>query len=118
MEAKERQIRDIFFEVYDKCYIGYLEIKEILPFGYSVAIGFDRTHNPLYVTAELEWDDFCKFFKQELRDRRLSSTQYYNGYKYDAFDQPYHRVPINHHDHGHDITENTSPSYKDFHERD
>jgi hypothetical protein len=63
MEAKERQIRDIFFEVYDKCYIGYLEIKEILPFGYSVAIGFDRTHNPLYVTAELEWDDFCKFFK-------------------------------------------------------
>ena len=104
MDKLKQAILDTNFEKYDKCYIGPLEIKEIKPFGYDVALGFDRFEAPLHIAAQLEWNDFLTYFKKELSTRHLSDIHFYTGYKTDTYDQPHRAIPINHACHNHHIT--------------
>lgn len=96
IETLKQAILDIIGELYKKCYIGPLKIVPLRTIGWDVQLGLDNDERPIHIAAELEGDDFLKYFRQEMRLRHLNDIHFYTGYKYDAFDQPYHRVPCNH----------------------
>lgn len=81
--TKEQVIRDIIGEVYHCCYVGKLKIKKLKPVGYELIIALDMEEKPIHIAAQLHWEDFLKFIRQELRDRHLHSASYYTGYKID-----------------------------------
>lgn len=96
MDQLRQAILDIIFNQYKKCYIGPLKIVPLKTEGWDVQLGLDCDERPIHIAIELDDDKFLKYFREEMRWRHLGDINFYTGYKYDAFDQPYHREPHNH----------------------
>lgn len=62
-------------DIYNKKYIGYINVKELNPIGFDVSFG--NPEKPTHISAELNEDKFIKYFVQELRDRHLYDSQYF-----------------------------------------
>lgn len=77
----EQAIRDCIMDVYNKQYVGSLEIKRLNPVGLQVRLGMNNYDKPIYITAELEDKAFLKFFKEELRTRHFNTSWWFSGYK-------------------------------------
>lgn len=58
-------------DIYHKKYIGKISIQSF-PKGYSIKLGMNNDSAPITIYAELEDEQFLKFLKQELRDRRFN----------------------------------------------
>lgn len=93
MEQLKQAILESIGEIYKKCYIGPLKIAKLKAGGYDVAIGLDCEEKPIHIAAQLGWDDFLKYFKQEIRKARLSDSHFYTGYKRYG---NYRQLPIDH----------------------
>ena len=68
-------------QLYNKKYIGKLWIKNLTPIGYQIKFGINNDDKPLVISAELPEDEFIKFMKNELRERRLDYVKYFIGVK-------------------------------------
>jgi hypothetical protein len=67
----EQVIRDLFFELYHKCYIGRIQIKKLNPIGYNVRMELGSSDKPTVFHAELEDTEFIKFLRQDLKARNF-----------------------------------------------
>lgn len=76
----EEKILELIRKVYNRNYVGKLKVNK-LPNGYQVILGLNNIDKPLTISADLEDDDFLKFFEQELRDRHLHYSHYSEGYR-------------------------------------
>lgn len=102
IDQLKQAILDIIFDYYKKCYIGYLYISPLPEKGWDVGLGMFNDERPIHIAAQLDFDNYLKFFTQEIRNRHLSDTNFYTGYKSDIFDNPpYMPNPINHACHPH-----------------
>lgn len=72
----EQVIREYIRDIYNKEYIGKLDIQKLNPKGYYIKFGLDRPYQPLVIYAELEDSKFLKFLKQELKDKRFNLIYY------------------------------------------
>ena len=78
-EIKHR-IQDIITEVYNVKYVGSLEVKRIEPVGLIVRLGIMNDYKPMYISAELDDEQFLKYFKKELYDRNLDMVEFFKGF--------------------------------------
>lgn len=74
-------ILDNIEKIYDRKYIGKIDVKRINPIGISVTLSLNNVDKPLVIAAELNDNDFIKFFNQELHDRGLNTVKYFMGVK-------------------------------------
>ena len=81
MDILEQAILDIICKRYRSKYVGPLKITELPGGGWDVAICLMNEEKPLHIAAQLEWDDFLKYFDEEIRKRHLHHTHYYTGYQ-------------------------------------
>lgn len=72
----EQVIQEYFRSIYNKKYIGKLDIKKLDPVGYCIKFGMNTPYQPITIYAELEDDKFLKFLKRELKDRRFNLVNY------------------------------------------
>ena len=70
-------ILDYVKELYNKEYIGQLDIEALKPNGYKVSFNFAKANNPLVIISDLPDKEFLPFIKKELRNRKLHGTEYY-----------------------------------------
>lgn len=59
------QVKNLIESVYDACYIGQLKVN-VLPNGYQVLIGLPSVERPFSLAADLPWDKFLIYLKQNL----------------------------------------------------
>ena len=64
-------------ELYNREYIGQLDIIALDPVGYKVSFNFAKANNPLVIISDLPDEEFLPFIKKELRNKKLHSTEYY-----------------------------------------
>lgn len=81
-EDKEQQVRELIQELYEKCYISKLKVIR-LHHGWDVVFAFNLDPKPIHISAQLPWEDFLKFLREELRSRHWYSDHYYTGYKHE-----------------------------------
>ena len=62
-------------------FIGRINITDLEPQGYKVALNLDGSENPLVIIADLPDEEFLPFIKEELRSRKLQRVKYYNATK-------------------------------------
>ncbi len=72
IQALEQVILDYLMDIYHRKYIGKIDIKKLDPIGYCVKLGMQTPDQPITIYAELEDDEFLKFLKQDLKDRRFN----------------------------------------------
>lgn len=72
----EQVIREYIADIYKLEYIGKIFIEKLEPTGYSVKLGLDAPHKPSTIYAELEDNEFLKFLKQEIKNRRFNLVDY------------------------------------------
>ncbi len=75
-EDLEQLTLEYIQNLYKRKYIGKIKVVKLNPIGYSVKLGLISIDQPISIYAELEDEQFLKFLKQELKDRRLSSTYF------------------------------------------
>ena len=68
----EQVIHDYFLDIYNKHYIGKINIQKLNPVGYYIKLGMDTPLQPITIYAELEDKPFLKFLKDELKSRRFN----------------------------------------------
>ena len=83
----EQAILDTICKIYDKKYVGHLEVSELEPIGYKVSLGIQNKEIPIVIMAQLPFKKFMKFFVEELRIRHLNDIHYYTGYRVPPDDQ-------------------------------
>lgn len=88
MILEEKVIQDIkeyileqIRQLYKKEYTGKLWISKLNPIGYQIKFGMNNDDKPLVISAELEYCDFLKFMRKELRDRGMDLVKYFIGVK-------------------------------------
>lgn len=64
-------------ELYNREYIGQLDIEALNPIGYKVSFNFAKANNPLVIISDLPDEEFLSFIKKELRNKKLHGTEYY-----------------------------------------
>lgn len=74
----EQVIREYIRDIYKKEYIGKLWIQKLNPKGYYIKLGLNTPDQPLVIYGEMEDEDFLKFLKRELKDKRFNLV-YYGG---------------------------------------
>lgn len=62
-------------------FIGRIDITDLEPQGYKVALNLDGSENPLVIMADLPDDKFICFIKEELRHRKLHKQQHFKAVK-------------------------------------
>ena len=77
----EQAILNCFTEVYKVKYIGTLKVERLKPIGLKVRLGIMNDYKPMYISAELDDNQFLKYFKQELYDRNLDMVEFFKGVK-------------------------------------
>lgn len=80
-------IQDLFRDIYNKIYIGKLDIEKLNPIGYCIKFGMDRPEKPTVIYAELEDKDFIKFLKEQIKSMRINLLHHgklYLTYPYDC----------------------------------
>lgn len=77
------KILDLIYKIYNRCYIGKLEVTPLNPIGYDISMELHSDERPLHIAAELSDDEFLKFFEKELRSRHLATDHFYTGYMTD-----------------------------------
>lgn len=93
----KQAILDIIHDQYKRYYIGPLVITYLKEGGIDVALGFDNFEKPIHISAQLDEDSFLKYFKEEIRWKRLQDVHFYTGYRSDMIDpHHFHGYPINH----------------------
>ncbi len=68
-------------QVYQKKYIGKLEVSRLNPIGLQVKFGMNNVDKPIVISAQLDDQSFLKFLKDELRTRGLNTVEYFIGVK-------------------------------------
>lgn len=91
IQELEQAIREYIMDIYNRKYIGKLNIQKLDPVGYSVKFGMDTPLQPITIYAELEDNEFLKFIKQEIKSRRFNLL-FYGELK---LEYPYDCTPIN-----------------------
>lgn len=61
---------------------GDFKIEKLNP-GYKVSIYLGRTECPVVIMSDLEGEDFLKYFKEEMRSRKLQRVKHYKAFKYE-----------------------------------
>lgn len=79
MTKLEQVIHDTIKEVYKKQFTGHLKVDELEPEGYRVRMYIQNDCYPVSVAAQLPWEKFIKFFKQELRTMHWNHSHWYTG---------------------------------------
>ena len=79
METLEQAILDIIQSEYCKKYTGLLKVERLQPNGILVKLGLNTPEKPIQIAAQLEDEQFLKFFRQELRERNLNTVKYFDG---------------------------------------
>ena len=74
-------ILDYIIELYDREYVGGLDIQYLDPTGYKVSFYLDRGEYPLSIITDLQEEEFLPFIKEELRSRKLHKTKYFSATK-------------------------------------
>lgn len=83
MSIKETEKEIVkFIENYYQCeFKGKVILEMPLKDTYYVRLILNQEERPLQMTYEGSFDDFCKFITDELKRRRLTSVEYFTGYK-------------------------------------
>lgn len=79
----KEEILQIIRDLYCCEYTGLLKVEDI-PGGYCLTIGLNNDEKPLRISASLDKENFLKFIREELRQRRLDGVSYYYGYQHYA----------------------------------
>lgn len=72
----EQVILDYLKDMYHKRYIGKLSIQKLEPEGYYIKMGMNTPNQPIVIYAELPDDEFLKFLKRDLKDRRFNLVDF------------------------------------------
>lgn len=72
----EQVILGYLEDIYKAKYIGKLKVTKLFPFGYQVSLGMNTPECPYIIYAELKDKEFLKFFREELRNRKLDMVFY------------------------------------------
>ena len=75
VQELEALIRELIVDIYEKEYIGKLNIKPLNP-GYCIEFGLDHPECPYVLCAQLEDEAFIKFIKKELKNIRWFHQDY------------------------------------------
>lgn len=81
IEEIKQDILQIFRESYKYNYTGKLIVNRLSPIGLEVILGMNNIDKPIRISAELQDQDFLKFFKKEIQSRDLSSIKFFLGVK-------------------------------------
>jgi len=87
----EQVIQEYLMDIYHKKYIGKLDIQKLDPIGYCIKFGINYPEKPMVIYGELKDEDFIKYLKRELKDRRFNLIYYGKLF----LTQPYNCEPIN-----------------------
>ena len=68
-------------ELYNREYVGGLDIQYLDPTGYKVSFYLDRGEYPLSIITDLSEEEFLPFIKEELRSIKLHKTKYFSATK-------------------------------------
>lgn len=74
-------ILDYIRELYEREYVGGLDIEYLDPTGYKVSFYLNRGEYPLSIITDLSEEEFLPFIKEELRSRKLHKTKYFSATK-------------------------------------
>ena len=91
MDELKEMLICIIEEVYQKKYIGKLQVERLNPIGLVVKLGLNVEEKPIVIAADLEDNKFLDYFKKEVRERHLHTTKYFLGDQllpYDECNQP------------------------------
>lgn len=72
----EQVIQEYILDIYNKKYIGKIKIQKLEPIGYCIKLGMDNPYQPITIYGELDDDQFLKFLRKELKDRRFNLVYY------------------------------------------
>ena len=81
MEELKQTLICIIEEVYQKQYIGKLQVERLNPVGLVVKLGLNVDEKPIVIAADLEDDKFLDFFRKEVREKRLDEIKFFRGFK-------------------------------------
>ncbi len=76
IQELEQVIRDYILDIYNKHYIGKINIQKLNPYGYCVKLGMNTPNQPITIYAELKDKDFLKFIKEDLKNRRFNLVDF------------------------------------------
>lgn len=68
-------------QIYKRKYVGHIKIKRLCPIGLMVTLGMNNDDKPLVIAADLNDEDYLKFFCKELHERGLNVVKYFKGVK-------------------------------------
>ena len=74
-------ILDYIRELYDREYVGGLDIQCLDPTGYKVSFYLDRGEYPLSIITDLSEEEFLPSIKEVFRSRKLHKTKYFSATK-------------------------------------
>lgn len=72
----EQVILENIMDIYKMEYIGKLKVTKLNPKGYEIKLGMNTPEAPFIIYGELEDEQFLKFLKEELRNRKLDTVFY------------------------------------------
>lgn len=64
------QVKKLIEDLYESCYIGQIKVN-ILPKGYQVFIGMPTVERPFSLAADLSWNKFLLYLKDNLKHSPL-----------------------------------------------
>lgn len=79
-EIEEQLVK--FIEDWYECeFKGQVKLEMPTENTYYIRLILNQKERPLQITYEGTFDEFCKFIVAELKRRRLTSVEYFTGYK-------------------------------------
>lgn len=76
IQELDQVIHEYIMDIYNKQYIGKLDIQQLDPVGYCVRFGMDTPLQPITICAQLEDSKFLKFIRQEIKNRLFHLKDY------------------------------------------
>lgn len=76
IEELEQVTREYILDIYDKEYIGKIQIQKLDPVGYSIHLGMNTPLAPLVICGMLDDEAFLKFLKEEIRAKNFHLVSY------------------------------------------
>lgn len=74
-------IRDYYRTQFQVDFIGDIQITDLDPVGYKVALNLNHAENPVVYIADLPDKEFIQYIKEELRKSKLHEVKFFKAVK-------------------------------------